>query len=57
MRNRGVFHVVAALLVGWLAATSVARAQTKASDHTLKLQKKENMPHVRIEGIAWLAGR
>jgi hypothetical protein len=57
MLNRDVFHVVAALLVGWLADASVARAQTKASDHTLKLESKENMPHVRIEGMGWLAGR
>jgi hypothetical protein len=54
---RAVRHVVGVLLVSWLGATSLAHGQIQASHHTLRLERKENMPRARIAGIAWLAGR
>jgi hypothetical protein len=56
MRMHAVIHV-GVLLLSWLVPTSVARGQTQASDHTLRLERKENIPRARIEAIAWLAGR
>src|SRR6516225_212830 len=57
MRMGAAIRVVAALLVCVPIATCAARGQTQVSDHTMKLEGKENMPRARIEGIAWLAGR
>jgi hypothetical protein len=54
---RAVIHVVGVLLITWLVAAGMAHGQTPASEHTLRLLRKENTPHARIEDIAWLAGR
>ena len=48
---------VAAVLLGAVLTTPVARAQVGNSPNTLKLAKRESSPKARIADMAWLAGR